>query len=72
MAIGQLYFVKSNAGKRFFLYMLLTVVIGATNYNDLRSVDGTHHNTFKAASVAGRLYKNNDEWKLCLCEAAAM
>ena len=34
-AIGRMYFASPNSGERFYLRMLLTVVRGATSFQDL-------------------------------------
>ena len=71
-SIGRMYFVGPSGGERFFLRTLLTVVKGARSYEDLRSVDGTDHKTFKAACVARELYESDDEWHQCLTEPIVM
>ena len=71
-AIGRMYFVSPLAGERYFLRTLLTVVKGATSFEDLRTVDGHLHDTFKGACVALGLYDTDEEWNECLVEAAIM
>lgn len=42
------------------------------SYDDLKIMDGTHYNTFKAVCIAHELYENDNRWNLCPCEAALM
>jgi hypothetical protein len=51
-AVGRMYFVHPTAGERFFLHLLVTVVLGATFFEHLRTVDDTEHPTFQAACRA--------------------
>jgi hypothetical protein len=45
--IGRMYFVNPREGERYYLRLLLCHVPGATTYNDLRTLDGELHPTFK-------------------------
>jgi hypothetical protein len=47
--IGRMYFAHLSAGERFYLRLLLTIVKGLESWEDLRTVDGQVHLTFKAA-----------------------
>ena len=68
-AIGRMYFAGPSAGERFFLRTLLTVVRGATSFEDLRTVDGHCHATFQEACLARGL--GSYAWrKLLLCRLA--
>jgi hypothetical protein len=52
LAIGRMYYANPTAGDRFYLRLLLTVVKGAISFEDLRTVDGIMHATFKQACIA--------------------
>jgi hypothetical protein len=39
--VGRMYFVQLAAGERFFHRLLLTVVLGTTSFEHLRTVDDT-------------------------------
>jgi hypothetical protein len=65
-----MYFAAPSAGERFYLRTLLTVVKGSTSFEDLRTVDGQLHHTFKAACLAQGLLEDDNEWIQCLQEAA--
>ena len=46
-AIGRMYYVPPNAGPRFYLRTLLTVVKGATSFQDLLTYQGQHYGTYE-------------------------
>ena len=71
-AIGRMHFVHPNAGDRFYLRLLLTVVKGAQSYDDLLVVNGVNRGSFKAACIARGLLEDDGEWRQCLEEGAAM
>jgi hypothetical protein len=68
--IGRLYYVNPAEGERFYLRMLLMVVKGATNYNDIKTYNGVVYSTFKDACSARGLLNNDDEWYQTFKEAA--
>ncbi len=67
-AIGHMYYAHSTSGERYYLWMLLNYVKGATSYEHLRTVDGTKHDTFKDACIAMGLLADNNEWHQALEE----
>lgn len=71
-ALGRMVFVSPNAGERYFLRLLLTVVKGATSFESLCTVDGVVHPTFRAACLALGLLEDDGEWHQCLSEAVEM
>ena len=71
-AIGRMYFASPSSGERFYLRTLLTVVKGATSFEDLHTVDGVLHPTFKDACKERGLLHDDQEWIQCLKEAADM
>jgi hypothetical protein len=64
-----MYFVHPVAGERFFLRLLLTVVLGTTSFEHLRTVDDIKHPTFQAACKALGLLQDDAEWDTCMREA---
>jgi hypothetical protein len=70
--IGRMYAASPISGERFYLRTLLTVVKGATSFEQLRTVDGTIYPTFHAACLALGLLENDNEWIQCLEEAGDM
>ena len=72
-SIGRMYYAHPNSGERFYLHTLLTAVKGATSFQDLLSIDGGPPlPTFHAACLARGLLEDDNEWRLCLQEAAHM
>ena len=47
--IGRLYYVNPIEGERFYLRMLLMIVKGAKDYEDIRTYNGVTYETFKEA-----------------------
>jgi hypothetical protein len=71
-AIGRMYFASPSSGERFYLRTLLTVVKGATSFEDLRTFNGILLPTFKDACKERGLLRDDQEWIQCLKEAADM
>ncbi len=71
-ALGRMYFVSPNAGPRFYLRLLLTVVKGATSFEALRTYHSRTYETFKLACRARGLLEDDGEWADCLQEASEM
>jgi hypothetical protein len=69
MTIGRMYFASPAQGERFYLRLLLTVVPGATSWEDLRTFEGTVHQQYKDACMARGLLDDDGEWRACLQEA---
>jgi hypothetical protein len=67
-----MFFAGPSAGERFYLRTLLTVVRGATSFVSLRTVNGVEHPSFCQACLARGLLEDDNEWALCLEEAAVM
>jgi hypothetical protein len=70
--IGRMNFVHPSAGERFYECLLLTVVKGAENFDDVCTHDGIVHPTYKAACLARGLLEDDGEWDKCLQEAGDM
>ncbi len=67
--IGRMYFVHLATTERFFLHLLLIIVLGATSFEHLRVVDDTEHPTFQDACGALGLLLDNAKWDTCMWEA---
>ena len=57
-------------GERFYLRTLLNVVVGASSYEALRTVDGEVCATFREACDHLGLLDDDAEWRRCLAQAA--
>lgn len=61
--IGRIMYVHPSAGERYYLRMLLNVVKGATSFEDIRTVNGVLHPTFRSACTALGLLGDDKEWE---------
>lgn len=68
--IGRPYYANPAEGERYYLRRLLFYVKGPTCFEDVRTYEGTVHETFKAACKARGLLDDDAEWDECLNEAA--
>ena len=69
-AIGRMTYVGPTAGERFYLRTLLIVVRGPKSFDDLKTVNGEHCETFQRACVKRGLLEDDGEWEICLRDAA--
>ena len=70
--IGRMYYAHASSGERFYLRLLLTVVRGATSYQNLRTVGDRVCLSFREACIARGLLEDDNEWHQCLEEAKHM
>uniref|UniRef100_A0A0D2ZUB6 ATP-dependent DNA helicase n=1 Tax=Brassica oleracea var. oleracea TaxID=109376 RepID=A0A0D2ZUB6_BRAOL len=68
--IGRIYNVHPSAGELYYLRMLINYVKGPKSYEDIYTVDGKLHSTFKDACVARGLLENDEEWHESMKEAS--
>ena len=71
-AIGRMYHAHPTSGERFYLRLLLTVVRGATCWDDLYTFEGIMYNSFREVCIARGLLEDDHEWHQCLQEARHM
>ncbi|XP_058729905.1 uncharacterized protein LOC131601957 [Vicia villosa] len=69
-SIGRLTYIPPGCGNVFYLRLLLTIQKGCTSYNDIKTVDGTIHKTFKEACIALGLLQNDKEFVDAIIEAS--
>lgn len=67
-----MFSASPKSGERFYLRMRLTVVRGATCFEDLRRVNGILYPTFRDACIADGMLEDDGEWAACLQEASVM
>ena len=60
-SICRLSFAHPNYGEQYYLRLLLTKIHGATCFEDIRTIDGVLHPTFKSACMALGLLNNDGE-----------
>jgi hypothetical protein len=67
-----MYYAHPASGERFYLRTLLTAVKGAKSDEDLCTVNGVTHATFREACIAHGLLADDNECRLCLQDAGHM
>ena len=67
--VGRIYQVQGTDSERYALRLLLLHRKGATSFEDLRTVDGELHHTFKDAAKAIGILDDDAELVRCLEEA---
>ncbi|RID81149.1 hypothetical protein BRARA_A03747 [Brassica rapa] len=67
--IGRLVNIHPNAGDRYYLRILVSIVKGPTGYDDLYTVGDTKHESFQAACLARGLLDGDKEWQDAMTEA---
>jgi len=70
--IGRIYHVSPSNQELFCLRTLLCRVKGAASFEELRTVDGELHPTFKAACIAMGMLEDDGEWTRCMEEAVSL
>ena len=68
--IGRIYYAQPTSGEKYYLRMLLNTVKGCRSYEEIRTVDGVVHPTFKSACYALGLLNDDKEWDDCIKEAS--
>ncbi|WOH08958.1 hypothetical protein DCAR_0728409 [Daucus carota subsp. sativus] len=68
--VGRLSEVHPTAGDLLYLRMLLLRKKGCTKFEDLRTIDGVLHDTYKEACGALGLLQNDKQWHDALSENA--
>ncbi|SAM01481.1 hypothetical protein [Absidia glauca] len=70
--VSRMYTASIRNMELYCLRLLLIKVQGPKSYEDLRTFQGTVHETFQDAALARGLLENDDEWDHCLEEASAL
>jgi hypothetical protein len=68
--LPRLHWVHPTQESLFYLRLLLDKVKGPTSFEDLRTFNGITYLTFKESCVARGLVQTDEEWLLCMKEAA--
>jgi len=68
-SIGRMYTVSVATGELYYLRLLLLHVKGPKSFQDLRTVDGSVHGTFKEACIAMQLLADDSQWENCILDA---
>ena len=70
-AIGRMYLANPSEGEKYYLRLLLTQRRGITSFENLRTINGILHETFKQACEAMGLLESDDEWDKLLEESSS-
>ncbi|XP_050225551.1 uncharacterized protein LOC126675026 [Mercurialis annua] len=68
-SIGRLTYVHPNAGELYYLRMLLNLVRGPRNFEELKTINGIQYLTFQATCMAYGLLGDDKEWMHVLEES---
>ncbi|XP_071695238.1 uncharacterized protein [Rutidosis leptorrhynchoides] len=68
-SIGRIVYSNPAFGERYYLRMLLNIVKGPRSFDEIRTVDGFLHPTFKDAYFAYGLVNDDREWSHAISEA---
>lgn len=60
--IGRIVYAHPTSGDRFYLRMLLNVVKGPHNFEEIKTIHGIRYPTYKAACYALGLLDGDQEW----------
>ncbi|XP_025608030.1 uncharacterized protein [Arachis hypogaea] len=69
-SIGRLTHVPRGNGEDYYLRLLLNIQKGCTSFEEIRTVDGVTHNTFKEACYALGLLQDEKEFIDAILEAS--
>ncbi|XP_015973562.1 uncharacterized protein LOC107496743 [Arachis duranensis] len=69
-SIGRLTHVPRGNGEDYYLRLLLNIQKGCTSFEEIRTVDGVTHNTFKEACYALGLLQDDKEFIDAILEAS--
>ncbi|PWA60915.1 hypothetical protein CTI12_AA310280 [Artemisia annua] len=70
MAIGRIYYVTPSMGEKYYLRMLLNVVHGCRDWEELRTVDDIVYPTYRETCKAYRLLGDDVEWVQAVTNAS--
>ncbi|XP_012571087.1 uncharacterized protein [Cicer arietinum] len=69
--VGRIYYVPPTSGEKFYLRMLLNKVRGSRSFEDIKTVNGFVHLTYKDTCYALGLLEDDKEFDDCIKEAVA-
>jgi len=68
--IGRIYNAHPASGERYYLGVLLNTAKGCTSFEDIRTVNGVVHSSYKSACHALGFLNDDKEWINCIKEAS--
>jgi hypothetical protein len=69
--IGRIYNAHPASGERYYLRVLLNTARGCMTFEDIRTVNGIVHSSYKSACHALGFLKDDSEWIECIKEASS-
>ncbi|XP_044005604.1 uncharacterized protein LOC122850538 [Aphidius gifuensis] len=66
--IGRMYSISPSQVELFHLGLLLLKVKGATSFENIRTIDGVMHDTYRSACLALGLIEDDEEWDRAMTE----
>nr|XP_017245346.1 PREDICTED: uncharacterized protein LOC108217005 [Daucus carota subsp. sativus] len=68
--VGRMVYAHPASGERFYMRLLLNIVVGAQSFEDIRTVDGIVYSTYKEACFQRGLLESDNEWHIALHDAS--
>ncbi|XP_074339091.1 uncharacterized protein LOC141677199 isoform X4 [Apium graveolens] len=68
--VGRMVYAHPASGERFYMRLLLNIVVGAKTFEEIRTVGGIVYPTHKEACFRRGLLDSDKEWHLALDDAA--
>ncbi|XP_074362378.1 uncharacterized protein LOC141702627 [Apium graveolens] len=68
--IGRMVYAHPASGERFYMRLLLNIVVGVKTFEEIRKVDGIVYSTYKEACFHRGLLESDKEWHIALTDAS--
>jgi hypothetical protein len=69
---GRMVYIPPTAGEKIYARLILSVTTDLRSFEDMRTVDGTIHSTYREACFARGLLADDREWRHTLEEGKFM
>ena len=67
--IEWIYFIDSSDDKRFYLYILFTIIKNSMSFEDLYTYNDIIHEIFKSICIIYDLFNSDEQWDRSLIKA---
>ncbi|XP_074323314.1 uncharacterized protein LOC141660246 [Apium graveolens] len=68
--IGRMVYAHHASGERFYMRLLLNIVIGVKTFEEIRTVDGIVYSTYKEACFYRGFLESDKEWHIAFTDAS--
>nr|XP_017256445.1 PREDICTED: uncharacterized protein LOC108226004 [Daucus carota subsp. sativus] len=68
--VGRMVYAHPASGERFYMRLLLNLVVGPQSFEDIRTVDNIIYPTYKEACFHRGLLESDKEWHIALSDAS--